>query len=158
MGLPPLSPPKAPADKSETQALGELIDDLRAWAKDEHLDAYPNKWSQIAYPAASACYAYEPTRLKEGEVLDARFKAHGWFASTRAILDRVYWYIFQAPDEKNIFFNAISKGLFTKSSASYHWSVTESLSNSSWHVNFYNGLTNYTNKYTSYVGRAVSAF
>ena len=151
--------PKASGTTTEMQALGALIDNLRAWAKNTLQDAYPNKWSQLCYPLVSACYAYEP-KVKVGEVLADRFKAHNWFAPTEGLLARIQWYAkYGASQNMNIFGNAMASGLMSFSLTSIHWSVTEYGSNNSWYVNFNDGGTNYGfYKCYSYVGRAVAPF
>ncbi|MCI9173314.1 MAG: Ig-like domain-containing protein [Muribaculaceae bacterium] len=42
----------------------------------------PGNAYRYYYPAASYAYAYEPTGLKEGEILAECFKAHRWFLPT----------------------------------------------------------------------------
>ena len=159
IGLPPLQIPEASSDgsKTELQALGDNITALRTWAKDTYADDYPNKWSQIYWPAASAAYAYEPTSLKEGEVLADKFKAHNWALPTGGLLARLYWYMYLGGDN-DIFAKAIAKGKFTKFSTSGFWSSTESSSNGSWLVYFVSGYVNNPSKLISHVVRAVAAF
>ena len=157
--------PSANGSTTEMKALGTLIDQLRNWAanKDGLNDPYPDKWQQLAYPFASACYAYEPTpQLLDGAVLADKFKAHNWFAPTEGLLARICWYAkyadkvtgsdpFKVAREKNLL------GKLTTSSSG-HWSVTEHNSNLTWYVYFGSGHTSTLVKYNSFVGRAVSAF
>lgn len=145
---------------SETDALVNLIDNLRAWATNTLQDAYPGKWSQLAYPAISACYAYEPRNLMDGEVLADKFKAHNWFLPTEGLQARICWFlkygeiggmdVFKGAREKNLLNNVKTE--------SNHWSVTEGYSAYSWFVGFGDGGTHNRGKHYSYVGRAVSAF
>ena len=164
--------PATSGGKSELSALVQFMSDLRAWAKSEGGLNDPNgsKWSQLYFPAPSACYAFQPTGLKQGEVLAAKFEAHNWFLPPEGLLGRLWYYTYDYTDsnadgEKELidradspFAKAIRKGLFRKFTASVHWSATEGISVYSWYVNFGDGSTGYTNKYGSYVGRAVSAF
>ena len=154
----------------ELSVLAQRMSDIRAWAKGTGTGqlgdtANGNRWSQLYYPAASACFAYEPKGLKDGEQLPARFSKHNWFLATNGLLARIWWYFYKYENSKIIvrddtpFIAAISKGKLKRPpSSSYFWSVTEYYSNSSWYVNFTNGGTNFNNKSNSYRGRAVSAF
>lgn len=156
--------PSASGSDTEIKALGTLIDQLRSWASQSNgmNDPYPKKWQQLAYPFVSACYAYQPTQeLKDGEVLADKFKVHNWFAPTEGQLARICWYAkFGEKAGLDAFKVAREKGLLGKltTSSSYHWSVTEAYSYNTWYVYFGSGSTGSYGKYSSYVGRAVSAF
>lgn len=154
--------PYKTTDKSELGNLGLLMSSLRAWGKDEfgETDDNSKKWSQLAYPFASACYAYEPTMtLKDGENLAEKFKAHNWFAPTHGLLARICWYVkYGASQGVGVINEAVSKNLLNFSTSSNHWSVAESYMNYAWYVYIGNGFTDNGNKLYSYVGRAVSAF
>lgn len=152
--------PKASGNVSEMESLATLIDNIRAWATNTLEDAYPNKWSQLAYPFISACYAYEPEReWKDGEVLADKFKAHNWFAPTEGLLTRICWFVkYGEYGEMDVFKDAKDKGYVNFSSSSDHWSVTEAGTYHSWYVYFSNGTTYNLGKAHSYVGRAVAAF
>lgn len=171
---PPLDFPAAASGRTELQHLGSLITAVREWAKstDEGAPGETvnfSKWSQLLYPAASACYAYEPTNLMDGEVLSDKFKAHNWALPTDGILARMFWYTYDGkgydiaatPKEDSpldTVTNPKGKVVFKKITRSSLWSVTEYYSSYSWHVYFYNGGTFNTYKHYSYVGRAVAAF
>lgn len=117
------------------------------------------RYQQYYYPAASFCYAYEPTDLKPGEVLADKFKAHNWYLPSSGELAREYWYYRQGlASDLNIFKAAINGGIMTNFTSSYHWSSSEYNQTHAWYVNFSNGIFNTTSKYGSYVVRAVSAF
>ena len=155
--------PRASSGKSELESLGDTISAIRAWAKDPEKglgDVYPNKWSQLCYPFVSACYAYQPEfKLKSGEVLADKFKAHNWFAPTQGLITRICWLVrYGESGGYDPFANAKQEGLLKFSSSSYHWSVTELTSLYAWYVTFTNGYTTSNGKYHSLVGRAVSAF
>ena len=156
------------------QHLGSLITAVREWAKSTDEGApgetvNSSKWSQLLYPAASACYAYEPTNLMDGEVLADKFKAHNWALPTDGILARMFWYTYDgkgydsaaSPKEDSpldTVTNPKGNVVFKKITTSNLWSVTELNSYYSWLVYFYNGVTKYNLKYNSNVGRAVAAF
>ena len=164
--------PAVSGGKSELSVLVQCMSDLRAWAKSEDglNDPNGNKWSQLYFPAPSACYAFQPTGLKSGEVLAAKFEAHNWFLPPEGLLGRLWYYTYDYTDTNadgtkelidradSPFAKAIRKGLFRKFTASVHWSVTEGSSYDSWYVGFNVGYTNDVSKYNSLVGRAVSAF
>ena len=45
------------------------------------------------YPAASCCYAYEPTNLMNGEKLNDKFKTHNWFLPSSGELVHIWYYL-----------------------------------------------------------------
>ena len=165
----PLYPVSSSDGDSELDVLAQRMTDLRKWAKGTGNGQlgdtqYGDKWSQLYYPAASSCYAYEPQTEKSGEVLDAKFKKHNWFLPTEGLLARLWWYTYRYENSKLItrddspFNKAIEKGKLVIFSASYFWSVTELNSSYSWYVGFNSGHTDSNYKYNSYKVRAVSAF
>lgn len=155
--------PTASGNTSELDSLALLIETVRKWATDTLQDAYPNKWSQLLYPVASACYAYEP-KVGKGEVLSSKFTKHHWWLATEGQMARICWYTKYgtlAKEENrgsNIFESAENNGILTFRTTSTHWSSTGNDSSYSWYVNFGNGFTSYFNKSYSFVARAVSAF
>lgn len=171
---PPLDFPVAASGRTELQHLGSLITAVREWAKSTDEGApgetvNSNKWSQLLYPAASACYAYEPTNLMDGEVLADKFKAHNWALPTDGILARMFWYTYDGkgydsaatPKEDSpldTVTNPNGKVVFKKITPSILWSVTEGRDYYSWVVNFSSGSMYSGNKYGSDVVRAVAAF
>ena len=150
--------PKASGNVTEIEALGSLIDNIRAWASNTLQDAHPNKWSQLCYPYVSACYAYEP-KVGDGETLSPKFKAHNWFALTEGLIARICWYVkYGEVGDMDVFKDARGKGLVKFAASSSHWSVTELSTYRSWAIYFANGNLSSHYKYYSYVGRAGSAF
>lgn len=159
-----------PTGDNELYELAKCISAIRIWAKSEeglNDTEYGNRWSQLYYPVVSACYAYEPKDLKEGEILNPKFGKHNWFSIPIGMLARLCYYTYDyssgsAVVRENSPMDTItdSKGkvLFKRITTSYLWSVTESNSLGSWYVNFSNGNTANYNKISSNVGRAVSAF
>ena len=172
--FPPLDFPAAASGRTELQHLGSLITAVREWAKSTDEGApgetvNSSKWSQLLYPAASACYAYEPTNLMDGEVLADKFKAHNWALPTDGILARMFWYTYDGkgydtaatPKEDSpldTVTNPKGKVVFKKITTSHLWSVTEYSSYNSWFVYFLYGNTSGNYKHFSIVGRAVAAF
>jgi hypothetical protein len=165
----PMVPVSASEGDSEIDLLAQRMTDLRNWAKGTGSGQlgdtqYGNKWSQLYYPAASACHAYEPKVTKSGEVLAAKFRKHNWFLPAEGLLGRLFWYLYRYENGKlttrddSPFNEAIRKGKFVIISASYTWSVTEDGSDYSWYVGFHNGLTSGSTKHLSRRVRAVSAF
>lgn len=165
----PMVPVSASGGDSEIDLLAQRITDLRNWAKGTGPGQlgdtqYGNKWSQLYFPAASACHAYEPKVTKSGEVLDAKFRKHNWFLPAEGLLGRLFWYLYRYENSKlttrddSPFNEAIRKGKFVIISASRTWSVTELSSSYSWYVSFYDGYTNTYYKNYSMKVRAVSAF
>ena len=154
--------PYASSGKSELESLGDTMSSMRKWARDTHGETSTNadKWSQLCYPFISACYAYQPEfKLKSGEVLADKFKAHNWFAPTEGLITRICWLVrYGEVGGYDPLADARREGLLKFSTSSYHWSVTENDSTYAWYVYFANGSTGGTDKINSFVGRAVSAF
>ena len=116
------------------------------------------KYQQYYWPAASYCYAYEPT-VADGEELAPKFKAHNWYLPAIGELVRQYWYYRQGlASDLNIFANAINNAVMANYTASYRWSSSEYRQTGAWYVLFSNGNFNNGTKYLSYVVRAVCAF
>ena len=149
--------PAAGSGFSEMDSLAELLDDVAEWATNTLKDAYPNKWKQLYYPAASMAYAYEPkVTLKQGEVLADRFKAHNWFIPTSGLLSRIYWY--QKLSPVNIFEKATTKGVF-KTYPNYSYLSSAEYNATSVGLVYFNvGHVGAVNKYstTSIVGVVAS--
>ena len=139
--------------KSEMENLYELI------SKIIENNGNAAKYQQYYWPAASYCYAYEPT-VADGEELAPKFKAHNWYLPAIGELVRQYWYYRQGlASDLNIFANAINNAVMANYTASYRWSSSEGGQAYAWYVNFSDGsFSTYGYKYNSYVVRAVCAF
>lgn len=138
--------------KSEMENLYELI------SKIIENNGNAAKYQQYYWPAASYCYAYEPT-VADGEELAPKFKAHNWYLPAIGELVRQYWYYRQGlASDLNIFANAINNAVMANYTASYRWSSSEHNQTNAWGVNFSLGNFGYNNKYGSHVVRAVCAF
>ena len=168
--LGPYQPPQAGVNHqtgvpyTELEDLCNLIRGIRADVANFYGEAASppiSKWSQIAFPAASAAYAYEPEH--SGFELDDKFKAHNWFMPAPGLMARIYWYQAQGDSAaKNIFKDAISRGLYTKlvttsSNTYYYWCSAESNSTSAWDIRG-DGYFGINIKYNSFRVRAVAAF
>ena len=168
----PLTYPTPQGNETALGALARCMTELRDWAKGTGVGqlgdtAYGDKWSQLLYPAISACHAYEPTNLKEGEVLADKFKAGYWFLPPNGIESRICYYTYDYESGTRVdrvdsplgdVLNDVGSKVFEKPSASGHWSVTETSKTSTWLVGFNGGTTSYGGKSSSVVGRALAAF
>ena len=146
--------PSANAYQTESENLKSLIDDIV-------LLHGANKYAQYYYPAASYCHAYEPTSLRDGEVLSDKFKAHNWYLPSPGELARLYWYHskgYEVGKDFAIFARAATDNVLTKFNSSTHWSCSEYNTGNSWSIGFSSGGIGYNGKLNSYVVRAVSAF
>ena len=91
-----------------------------------------SKYQQFYYPAASKCYAYQPT-VKAGEELANKFKYHNWYLPSVGELMRMYWHARQGvnyDDDKigAIFQKAIDAGILNDFSNSWYWVAVSSVS------------------------------
>lgn len=157
---------RVPEGDDELGDLVVCISAIRNWARDVMGETNYNKWSQLYYPMASACYAYEP-KVRDGEVLNPRFQKHNWFLPTQGLVARMHWYTYDYSSGKavvransplNTITDTNGRTLFKIIPTSTMWSVTELASSNSWLINFSIGYSSYGGKVGSYVGRAVSAF
>lgn len=148
--------PKA-GSLSEFSVLMQNIEDI--------VSKHGNLYRQYYYPAASMCYAYEPS-VKPGEVLSDKFKAHKWWLPSSGELARICYYILQgvAPDNNQaIFSKAVNSGILTTFAFNDNlWSSTEGMSNanysSCWVTSTNTGYVDYFQKVQNYYFRAVTAF
>jgi hypothetical protein len=123
------------------------------------------KYLQLMCPAASTAYAYQPA-VKDGEILNDKFKSHNWFLPSSGMLYRIYKYYQNAentPD--NIFQAAITADKFIDFSNTfsdiknpYYCSSTEIRDEFCWMVNFRTDILNNIYKYTTCNLRALVAF
>ena len=144
-----LTIPAANASQTETEVLTGLLADIKT-AKGE-------AYMQYYYPAASYCYAYEPTGLLPGEVLSAKFKSHKWFLPTLGELARIYW----LQQHDTVFNPSFNAGQYKKLYASnWYWTSTEYSAANAYIMNGGNGQVyrNSFNKSYKYLARAVVAF
>lgn len=146
--------PQAGTDTTETESLAQYISDIIA--------AHSSQYSEYYYPAASYCYAYEPS-VKEGEMLGSKFGLHHWYLPSEGELIRLCWYkLFGSnyDDEKigNIFKNAIASDNFNAYSGNWYWGSSEYSQHDAWLVYFGNGTIYNNPKYYARYVRAVAAF
>lgn len=151
--------PESTNNKSEATVLKESLIDIAS-----------NRgvcYSQYYYPAASECYAYQPT-VKDGEVLLDKFKAHHWWLPSEGELARIYYYHshgydINKEDSKAIFTKAYNLNVLTQFSNSCHWSSTEENASRSWAINFSNGFFrpgfgDFRSKFNSNIVRPICSF
>lgn len=164
----PLMRPTAGDGKSELEALYQCMRSITEYAKSSEGLNDPNsgKWGQLYYPAVSACYAYEPKELMEGENLAVKFTAHHWFLPTMGLLARLWGCTYKYSSNglterednplKTIYYN--NKTVFKKLYSSQQWSVTEAQRSVSWMIYGENGSTYSTGKDWWLEARPVAAF
>ena len=143
--------PTANANQTEREVLTNLIADIVA--------KKGNNYRQFYYPAASYCYAYQPTyALQPGEVLADKFKAHNWWLATCGELGMVYWQQVKG----GIFAAAAANGKYSNLTNDWHWTSTEYNASNAWYLHGGNGqvVGNYGTgtKNGSRAVRAVVAF
>ena len=145
--------PAANENETETQCLTRLINAIIAEAGNK------NNYRQYYYPAASYCYAYQPT-IKPYETLNDKFKAHKWFLPSGGELARMIFYWLRNDSTGNSKYDAFkaakaaSKISFSSSS---YWSSTEYSGTHCWNVDGGDGAVNGNPKYNSGIVRAVCA-
>lgn len=98
-----LAVPVAENGKTESQSLNECISAVQS-------KYGAAKYQQYYYPAASCCFAYAPTILNTGEVLDESVGANHWFLPSIGELERISWYYHRKSEnsEYNIFLQALA--------------------------------------------------
>ncbi len=141
--------PVANANQTEREVLANLIADIVA--------KKGNKYRQFYYPAASYCYAYQPTyQLQPGEVLADKFKAHNWWLPTLGELGMVYWQQVKG----GIFAAAQANSHYSNLTNDWHWSSSEYEASTAWYLHGGNGQVNGVGslKSNSRACRAVVAF
>jgi hypothetical protein len=163
----PLYPIVETGEKSELDVLAQKITDLRNWAKSNDGlgdTQYGNKWSQLYYPAASACYAYEPKVTKTGEILADKFRRHNWFLPTSGILGRLLWYMYRLENGKEVvredspFSDAIKSGKINILYNGDQYSVTEMSDVNARDIRTYNMTESLTQKRYALTVTPVCAF
>jgi hypothetical protein len=145
--------PQASSDGlySELESLYRLMQDIKTQMKENLGENNYTKWETLYFPAASACYAYEPS-VKIGENLADKFKAHNWFMPTCGHALRIY--VYTKKYLANIFEKAINLGVmykYTITSYSYQPTTTES-TNNAYAVIFDNGQITSSDKKNTFNG------
>lgn len=138
--------------QTEIQNLRQLISKIIA------TNGNAARFQQYYWPAASYCYAYEPT-VADGEELAPQFKAHNWYLPASGELARQYWYYRQGlSSDLNIFATAINNAVMSNYIASSRWGSSEQYQSCAWCGNFSNGYINGVYVFRGAVVRAVCAF
>ena len=137
--------PAATANLTEREVLTNLIQDI--------VSKKGNRYRQLYYPAASYCYAYQPTyALKPGEVLADKFLAHNWWLPTLGELGMVYW----QQQHSTIFADAIANGIYSiltsDNNSGYYWTSTEYSATFAYNLHggtgaVYSNISKYTQRY-----------
>lgn len=123
---------------SENSILTDYINDVVANNSSQW------KYQQFYYPAASRCYAYQPS-VANGETLSDKFKAHNWYLPASGEVARFYWHTVYGPDYDDdrigdIFNTATTDGNYSKfNTGALYWSSSEASQTSAWYVVFSNG-------------------
>lgn len=134
--------PSQEGDVMEQSVLTQYINDVIANNSNQ------SKYQQFYYPAASRCYAYQPSVAKD-EILADKFKAHNWYLPTSGELARFYWHTVYGPDYDDdkigdIFAKATEQGSYSKfNTSNWYWSSSEISQYYAWNVNFSNGYYGY---------------
>lgn len=81
-----VEPPLETGNTTEFQDLQNAITKMADL--ETELGITGSRFKSMLYPAASACYSYEPTATN----LDDRFKKHNWFLPTTGLLARMCYY------------------------------------------------------------------
>lgn len=154
-----LAVPVAENGKTELQSLNECISAVQSKYGAE-------KYQQYYYPAASCCFAYAPTILNTGEVLDESVGANHWFLPSIGELERISWYYQRKSEnsEYNIFLQALADypTSFVFTYDTRFFSSTEVSYNSAWAIIVSDGrvaeVFHSHDKYTENIVRPVLAF
>ena len=141
----------------ELDNLFDLMQDVYDWAV-ENIGGSCIKWTQLYYPAASICYAYEP---KVKGVLADKFKSHNWFLPTLGLYLRFIWYM----TKTSAFSDAMSLGILSSVSTNGGYRFTSTISAERGSTSYgevwcvYNNLTTYTqSSWNQYPVRPICAF
>lgn len=133
----------SPSSENEYEHLEYCLNQIRELANQNHYGGNAteedlNRWMDLYWCPASLSYAYEPTNLKKGEVLNAKFKRHNWFLMPSGLVVRLAWWTVVAIHEEdgNVFASAIDKGLYSYPLQSRNdiWTATEGGDDSVWGV------------------------
>ncbi|MDE7349648.1 MAG: hypothetical protein K2N25_01165, partial [Muribaculaceae bacterium] len=146
--------PQASADETELQCLNRLMSEI-VLINDNDI-----KWRQLYYPAASLCHHFQPS-VRNGLVLNDRFKAGMWFLPAIGDLIRCYWHDKERNAEGSqdaIFQKWAESGLFNAWRSSWYWSAAEGSSHYAWYIDFSNGYLHNYSKFNARSVRAMAAF
>lgn len=162
--------------------LTELADQFQALVAGMTADGVssPARYRQLYYPAAYACYLYEPA-TGEGDVIDDQYKKNHWMLPSEGLLARIYNFFYNScnrvtwdnggrisvdyanenPDNEALLplfanlqkrINAVQNAgtPFVMPTNSYYWSCTEFNSSIAWCVGFGSGLVDINYKYNTH--------
>ena len=123
--------PRATESQTEADSLNACIKSIQS------LHNNASKYQQYYYPAASYCFAYQPT-IKASEELADSVKPNRWFLPSIGEMARLSFYQKNGVANENqysIFSNAFEDGKFTTFSSSWYWSSAECIETGSWICN-----------------------
>ena len=136
---------------SESESLDRLITAIRNKMQNEYGDVNYSKWAQLYYPAASACYAYEPISNN----LNDKYKKHNWFLPPLGLLARLYYHEVIGKKFDNIPLYKKLNGIQN------YWSSTEGINLRVWYLyagNGYVSIDTTSDKYRNFYVRPFIAF
>ena len=152
-----LSIPRATESQTEADSLAACIKSIQG------LHGNAQKYQQYYYPAASYCFAYQPT-IKASEELADSVKPNKWFLPSIGEMARISFYQKNGVANENqysIFSNAFEDGKLTKLDNTWYWSSAEYNESYSWVCNPQSGqVSGYFSgtKFGANVVRPVVAF
>lgn len=123
--------PRATESQTEAQSLAACIADIQK----QHGGA--SKYQQYYYPAASYCFAYQPT-IKASEELADSVRPNRWFLPSIGEMARISFYQKNGVANENqysIFSNAFEDGKLTNLDNTWYWSSAEYDETHSWVCN-----------------------
>lgn len=165
--------PAADRNYSELERLSILLNEANSWAyADRDPNLYGNTYgSTLYYPAASACFAYEPNGVVD---LADKFKKYNWFLPASGDMIRILYYYYQSYakgsaqntpvnsdfEDANAFANAIALKVLSVSGLNntYNTSTERDMN----YMATVDGNTGYvrttSSKYTTYAVRPICRF
>ena len=153
----PFHIPLSYGDYSEMDDLLQCMSNIKKWGDNTMPDGSPEKWTHLYFPAASVCYAYEPTSLQKEEFLTDKFKKHNWFLPAIGLLARIAIYSNGVNYKK--FSKAIDKGLYIPiGTKNQIWSSIINYSDKSHYVNVETFEIGGAGKQSNFTVRPICAF
>ena len=138
--------PAASATETESECFKRLLAEA---------NKTPGNGYQYYFPIFSLAYAYEP-KVKEGEALSDRFKAHNWFVPAPGDLGIVAWHGKQTEGVDAIFAKAKTLLAMSFDGGNYNWrSTTGQNDNASAHILLNSGTT--TSSMNGYYSKGMSS-
>ena len=143
--------PRAVGSRTEFQVFDDLYSKLNAF-KDS--GGNTQRYGHLLFPAASKCYAYQPSVTGLAE----QFKAHNWYLPSAGEMCRIFWHL---KGNSNTDGNAPMAGTgAAQLNGDYMWTSNEYNGDYAWALNGSSGVLtyNYNSKYNGRQVRAACAF